>query len=511
MNMAMSSKASSSPSGGPSKTLRGDARIARVLVIASLALALGLVGCKKVLNDDDEDESFQLRMVNLIEDSPTVQFIVDTTVVNTAPYLTTSSLSVVRPGSHTIKFAAVRPTSLNSSDTTDPIALDGSFDQSFERGRDYTVFAYGKVNDLHSFVMDEPGDKPAVDDDFVEYQFVNGASNAQSADLFITAPDGQINTPTRLTTLAFGQKSETTKLKLFRRSTVTDANADLILDLTVELRDPTSGTVLFTSPALRFTEKQRVLIALVNSPTTTPSNLKLLSIVEGGGAGAQALSTNTAASARAVHVSPDSTHFDIYADSALATPIAANLAYRDASPYTTVPVGEVNFFALPASSSAVTILFLDEFASAAGVSYSEYAVGAQGSTDFVLLTDERRGVATQSTFRFLNAAPSRSGKDAYDVYVTLPGQVLDFNASTTTTSDDAANFRHGTIALRAASQFGTLKSGTYQVRMAPAGGSTFEFDSAITVQDGSVSTFVLIDDPDTASLELMPVEEALAP
>jgi hypothetical protein len=34
-------------------------------------------------------------------------------------------------------------------------------------------------------------------------------------------------------------------------------------------------------------------------------------------------------------------------------------------------------------------------------------------------------------------------------------------------------------------------------------------DTQITVSDGSVQTFVLNDDPDTADLELMPVEEAL--
>jgi hypothetical protein len=45
--------------------------------------------------------------------------------------------------------------------------------------------------------------------------------------------------------------------------------------------------------------------------------------------------------------------------------------------------------------------------------------------------------------------------------------------------------------------------------MTPTGTSRFVLDTTITVQDGSVQTFALIDDQDTAALELMPVEEAL--
>jgi hypothetical protein len=170
----------------------------------------------------------------------------------------------------------------------------------------------------------------------------------------------------------------------------------------------------------------------------------------------------------------------------------------------------VDLIALPASASSVTILYVEEFNAANNLSYTAYAAGPQGSVDALVIADDRRSVPTQSRFRFLNVAPSQKGEDALTVYVTLPGQVIDFTASTSVTTDDATTFGRGSIAyLGAPTDYATLKSGTYQVRMAPVGTSRIVLDTTVTVQDGSVQTYVLIDDPETATLELMPVEDAL--
>ena len=49
---------------------------------------------------------------------------------------------------------------------------------------------------------------------------------------------------------------------------------------------------------------------------------------------------------------------------------------------------------------------------------------------------------TQSKFRFLNAAPSQEDGDGVDIYVTLPGQALDFDSTDDKdTTDDAAQFK----------------------------------------------------------------------
>jgi hypothetical protein len=102
-----------------------------------------------------------------------------------------------------------------------------------------------------------------------------------------------------------------------------------------------------------------------------------------------------------------------------------------------------------------------------------------------------------------------NGQDGLDVYLSLPGQTLDFTTTDTNNANMASKFKRGTIAYKGSTDYITLKSGTYEVRLTPTGTSRITVDTTITVTDGSVQTLALIDDPDTASLELMPVEEAL--
>src|SRR6185295_2208437 len=130
--------------------------------------------------------------------------------------------------------------------------------------------------------------------------------------------------------------------------------------------------------------------------------------------------------------------------------------------------------------------------------------------DARVLTDDRRSVPTQSKFRFLNAAPSQIDGDGVDIYVTLPGQALDFDSTDDNdTKDDAGQFRRATaLTFSLSSDYGILKSGTYQVRVAATGTSRMLLDTQITVTEGSVQTFVLNDDSDTAELDLMGIDDA---
>ncbi len=61
-------------------------------------------------------------------------------------------------GSHSVSFDAIRPISLVSGDTTDPIALGGTFTQDFAKDIDYTIFAYGTLADVKTMTIDEPSE-----------------------------------------------------------------------------------------------------------------------------------------------------------------------------------------------------------------------------------------------------------------------------------------------------------------------------------------------------------------
>ena len=504
--MATSSRASSSLSVARSERSLSRVITTSILAVAGVALALGLVACKKVLNGGSED-SFHIRMVNLVEDSPTVQYSIDDTVIASSTYLTGTARNAGHPGDHKVTLSVLPPVSLNSADSTAAIPLGGSFTQSWAKNRDYFVYAYGTVAAPQTFVLDE--DSGAVtstpDDDFITYQFVNAAPDAAAVDVYLTAPEGAITTPTKVATLNFGAKSEITKLKLTRAADST-ATGDLPVNFTIELRDPTTGAVEFTSTKQLQAEKQQMLWAIVKNTGPGNSQFRVVTVLP---ASALLGNVDDQAALRVVHVSPDSGNFDVYRGSSLTTPIAQNLAFRSASPFISVNPGTVNLIGLPAGSTSVAILFVEEFTALANGTYSAYTVGPQGSLEVVTTQDDPRSVPTQSEFRFYNVAPSLSAKDPLDVYVTLPGQALDFTAATTVTTDDAAQFKRATITYKTApSAYVTLKSGTYQVRMTPTNTSTIVFDQQVTVVDGSVTTFALVDDIATATLQLLPVVDA---
>ncbi len=114
------------------------------IAVAFLVAVLALTSCKKVLNKGEE--SFHTRMVNLIQNSPAVQYKIDTTVISSATYQTGTTLSAAHPGAHSVSFQVIRPVSLVSTDPTDPIDLGGSFSQTYEKNIDYTIFAYGTLD-----------------------------------------------------------------------------------------------------------------------------------------------------------------------------------------------------------------------------------------------------------------------------------------------------------------------------------------------------------------------------
>ena len=496
--MVMSSKASSSPLGARSemKTLR--------LVAAGLVAVLALTACKKILNKDED--SFHTRMVNLIEDAPTVQYKIDTTVIASAGYQVLTSLSAARPGSHSVSFQAIRPASLVSTDTTDPIDVGGSFDRSYTKDTDYTIFAYGKLDNIQTLIVEAPSKPAAVVDDNIELTVVNAAVNQPSLTVFVTAPDAHITSPESLGTIGPGEKTAARTMQLFRRADATDTTSDLTTTLTFELHDA-SGAVVFTSAALTVTEKARIRIAITHNIGPGPSPVQMIGI---DGVSGTFTNTTDQAAVRIVQVSATSPAMDIFRSSSLNAPLATNLVFRDHTGYINVPPGDVDLLAAPTGATSLQFLFLEEFQATQGLSYSAYAIGPVATVDATVLSDNRHSVPTQSTFRFLNAAPSRDGADGLDLYVTVPDLNLDFDSTDDKdTTDDAPQFRRATAwAYKGSTDYTTYKPGTYRVRMMTTGTSTVVFDTTITLPAGGVQTYVLNDDPDTSELELMPVDDA---
>jgi hypothetical protein len=474
-------------------------RIAAVCAVAVLALT----ACKKVLNKDED--SFHTRMVNLIQDSPTVQYKIDTTVINSAAYQAGTTLASARPGDHSVSFQVVRPASLVSTDPTDPIDIGGSFSRNYTKNTDYTIFAYGTINNVQTLITEAPSGQSAVADDNIEVTVVNAAAAQQLLTVYVTVPNAGITSPQTIGSVGPGQKTSASTMKLTRPPNSTDTTSDLTSDLTFELRDA-AGAVIFTSPKLTATEKTRYVFAITPNIGTGPSPVQMMAIE-----GTSGVYTNTGdeAQVRVVHVSATTPALDVYRASSLNAPLVSNLPFRDRSDFTNVPVGTIDLLGVPTGATGLEFLFIKEFAVTQGLSYSAYVVGPVATVGAVVTSDGRRSIPTQASFRFLVAGPSRSGTGGLDVYVTVPGQTIDFNSSTTATTDDAAQFRRASALLyQASTDYFTLKPDTYQVRMMEAGTTTVVLDTTISLPAGGVQTYVVNDDPDTGVLELIPVDDA---
>ena len=500
--MAMSSKGSSSRSAGRSEL--SPMRMIRIVAVG-LTVVLALAGCRKILNNDEE--KMNTRMVNLLVDAPAVQYKLDDTVIASSVYQGSTSLSAARPGSHPISFGALRPTSLVSTDTTEPIALPGNFTRDFAKDTDYTIIAYGTMDAVQTLVLEDPTSKDDLADDTIELKFVNAAPNVGSIDIYITAPEGGVTTPENLGTVALGGKTPVRSMKLTKRADVTDPNASLFTDLTVEVRESGTGTVLYTSTKFRITEQARVTLAVSRNVGPGPSPVQLVGIE--GLSGPFTAPTDQAA-VRVVNLSPDTPPIDVIRASSTTTPIAQNLAFRGRSDYVLVPNGDVDLIAQPSGGQTSVFLFLEEITAVAGTSYSAYAVGPLASIDAQVLTDDRRKVPTQAKFRFLNAAPSQIDGDGVDIYVTVPGLVLDFDSTDDKdTTDDAPQFRRGTATVfHGVTDSFVYKAGTYQVRVMDTGTSRVLLDTTVTLVNGTVQTFALIDN-ENGQLELQTVDEAI--
>lgn len=476
-------------------------RIAAACAVAVLALT----SCKKVLNKDED--SFHSRMVNLVADSATVQYKIDTTAVNSAGFQASTALAAAHPGSHAVSFQAIRPASLVSTDTTDPIDLGSSFTQTYDKNIDYTIFAYGTLDNIKTLITQAPSGQAAVVDDNIEISVVNADASLQTLTVYVTVPNAGINSPQSIGTINPGERTTPSTMKLTRPADSTDTTSDLTSPVTFEIHDA-SGAVIFTSPAITVTEKIRYVFAITPNIGPGPSPVQMLTIDGGSGT---LTNVDDQAAVRVVHVAAGTPALDVYRATALNAPLFSNLQFRDHTAYAPVPDGTIDLLGVPAGSTALQFLFIKEFSLAQGSSSSLFVMGNPGYTVTSVLSDSTRSIPTQGAFRFLVAAPSQAGiATGLDIYVTTPGLTLDFTAATSVTTDDAAQFRRGSaLQYQAFNDYTAYKPGTYQVRIMTGGTTTVLLDTTMTLPAGGVQTYVVNDDPDNAgSLELIPIDDA---
>ncbi|WP_161965923.1 DUF4397 domain-containing protein [Steroidobacter cummioxidans] len=463
--------------------------------VGAVALLGLLCACSnKSLNEDET--TFHLRSLNLVKDSPTLQIDLDDTTLSSAGYGSVTSFSAGHPGEHTISFSALLPGDLDDDDDDDEteMPISGASAHTFVAGTEYTVVAYGRLNEIHTYIIEGLDQRETVADDKLVLQFTHASPDTPTVDVYVTAVKAGITSRYYVDTLSITQTTTPFELSLVRDGDDLDDDSTLTTDVVVELMAAGTSDVLYRSKSMTFAEQNRILMAIADSNGPTSMATKLLIVGSG-----EVRDSRDGAALKFVHISHDTPALDVTVGSGLADPLAQNIGFRQSTDYVPIKKGENGMIAVPAGAG-YPYVFFEEFDAVAGGYYTAYAMGPASVVDAVVLAADARSVPTQATFRFLHGAGSLEDADLLDLYLRLPGEAVDF-------ADDETAANVSSLAYQNPSSQFTLKAGDYDVYFYFARTSKLVMGPArFHVDNGDVKTLVLLDN-ESGGLELLPVSD----
>jgi hypothetical protein len=365
--------------------MRSEAhRLVRLLsrLAGIAALVTLLPACDNVLDDDDEEDTFHIRSINLVENSPSLQIELDGTAISTIGYGTGTDFSAAHPGRRDVTFEAVLAGDLDDDDddddTTTPVGPTDSY--TFLDDTPYTLIAYGRLDDIHTFIVEGFEQRESVDDERLVLQFVHAAPDAPQVDVYITAAQAGVATRQYVDTLSLSEASSPLELTLQRDEDELDDDATLVADVVVELIATGTGESIYRSDAMSLAEKSRLLFTIANTSGPGPAPVKLM--LAGNGSGQQ-LDRQDGIALRFAHASSDTPALDVNVGNGLDEPLARNVGFGEASDYLQIDDGEVAMVALPAGAAS-PFVFFEEFTTSAGGYYTAYALGPRPEVDAVV-------------------------------------------------------------------------------------------------------------------------------
>jgi len=184
------------------------------------------------------------------------------------------------------------------------------------------------------------------------------------------------------------------------------------------------------------------------------------------------------AQVRVVHGSPDAPAVDVLVDG---TEVLADVAYKQSSPYLSVPAGTRNI-KVNAANSTTTVINANA-AVTKDYAYTVIATNRLASIEPLVLQDDLAAPAAGNIkLRLVHGAPSVG---QVDIYITAPGA----NLATATPNLTAVPFK-------GASGYLEVPAGNYQVRITPTGTKTVAIDTgALTLAAGQIRTGIAVEAP----------------
>ncbi|MBL8201512.1 MAG: DUF4397 domain-containing protein [Chromatiales bacterium] len=422
-------------------------------LIAAAASLLAACG------SDSGTPQTELRVIHASPDAPKVNVLLDGNAVLTeVDYKAGSGFTSLDRGTYDIAVDAITP-----AGTATVISVNGA---SLAADTDYTVVAIGKVANgtLAPLVIANPD--TAVPSGQARAQVVHGAPDAPAVSVYVTAPGADLATATALGTFSFGEDLGPVEVPAGNyqiRVTLAGNPAAVVYD---------AGTVALPSGA------DLLLVAVANT-TTGPAPITLL--VNDGTTQAELLDVATTADVRAGHLSPDAPAVDVIVNDDLANPLFNAATYPSLTPYASVPPATYNIKVVDDASQSLTVIN-ENLALARGVSYSVLAVDFLADIGPLVLTDDRRSIATEARVRIVHGSPSAG---PVDIYVAAPA-----------TDISTINPTFANVPFKANTGYVGLAGGTYEVSVTPAGAKTpVAIFATLPIANGDIFTVIARDNP----------------
>ncbi len=406
---------------------------------------------------DNDTPQTSLRVIHASPDAPKVNVLLngDATLTE-VDYKGGSGFDLLNAGTYDVTVDAITP----SGDVTVITVPDAVLSADTE----YSVLAIGKVanNTLEPLVIANP--LTAVPSGQARAQVVHGAPDAPAVSVYVTAPGADLAAATALGTFSFGDELGPVEVPAGNyqiRVTLAGDPASVVFD---------AGTVALAGGA------DLLLVAVANT-TTGPAPISLL--VNDGSTQAELLDVGTPADVRAGHLSPDAPAVDVIVNDDFESPLFNAATYPALTAYESVAPATYNIKVVDDDTQALTVINVNQ-ALAAGTSYSVLAVGPLATIEPLVLTDDRRSIATEARVRIVHGSPSAGN---VDIYVAAPG-----------TSIDGINPSFPNVAFKANTGYVGLTAGTYEVSVTPAGAKTpVAIFATLPLANGDVFTVIARD------------------
>ena len=365
------------------------------------AFSLVLAGC----SDDDEKVEIiepvptptaDLRIIHAVPDAPTVNVFAGSAVLaglENVDYQVSSPLITVDEGTYAVRVEANVPSG-TADVITASLTLDGE--------NVYNVFAVGQTAAETIEPLVVSSERSPVTAGNVRVQVVHAAPAAPTVDVYVTAPDTDINDEQPLATASF--KESTGQVEV--------AGGDYQIRITAA----GTKTVVFDSGTVTLPEGADLLVAATQNTGTGNSPVTLL--VADGTSSFKIWDVNSTAQVRVVHAVSDAPAVDVIANNALT--LFDGISFPDVTGYTAVPAGDYTIdVAVDGDESTLAI---DDAAITVenGMFYTAFANSDLASIGLDFVVDVPRPIATAAQVRIFHASPDAG---SVDIYVTPDGDI----------------------------------------------------------------------------------------